>query len=81
MGGMPKFSSSTDGTSVKLSSDGHLRNTVNEAMEVRDTARMKMAELLMPEKTELIAGEMMESVLYTIGHVFIRGSCRSRGIR
>jgi hypothetical protein len=62
VGSMVKFGMKTDGALIKFSGNRDLRNAMGIAMKIGNTARMKMAKMLMPENTELVAGEVVDKV-------------------
>jgi hypothetical protein len=62
VGSMVKFGMKTDGALIKFSGNRDLRNAVGIAMKIGNTARMKVAKMLMPENMELVAGEVVDKV-------------------
>jgi hypothetical protein len=62
-----QLGTSTDGTVVELGGDGDLGDTEGVSMKVRNTARVKVPEALMPENACLIAGKVTENVGGIIG--------------
>jgi hypothetical protein len=64
---MVQLGTSTDGTVVELGGNGDLGDTEGVAMKVRNMARIKVPEALMPENTFLIAGKVTENVGGIIG--------------
>ena len=66
MSGLPKFGLCTYGTSIKFRGNLNLGDTNGMPMHLRDTVRVNVTKMLMPQHTELIARQMAESILFVV---------------